>query len=175
MILMDALKGLDKEQRIKVGATGGSGYFYCGTVEDFTENIASYNDTLNAYAKARVQRAESELAKHIAAYPTIAKWAAKAVESADSDLTLKSYEAYLEFWIRNLKRKRTTLIERKVSLDTYTALPFRKTDYDDADPSADPDVKRVMVSGDELGMFWTTDEADGNQIGLQSTGEADED
>lgn len=174
MILMDALKGLDKEQRIKVGATGGSGYFYCGTVEDFMENIAAYNDTLNAYAQARVQRAESELSKHIANYPTIGKWAASEVKTADSELTLKSYEAFIEFWIRNLRRKRTTLIERKEALINYTALPFRKCEYDDADPAADPGVKRIMVSGEELGLFWTTDEADGNRLGVQSTGEAED-
>ncbi len=61
MKLKEQLAAMDGEQKIKVGAKDGVGYFYVGTVADMIENMSDYTARVRQIAVDAEYRAEISL------------------------------------------------------------------------------------------------------------------
>ena len=161
----------DKTQKIKIGADNGSSFFYVGTVEDFTANESKYEQADISYYDNCVKSAEDNLDALLNADTSFSGYAKAQYRkwvtvSARPNFSTSAYSVFLENHAHQLMVKFDSLIkERKNRLERLVLMERPVTQKFNADITVEPDGVIVLsVKGNEIGAFWTTDEADGPQI-----------
>ena len=61
---------MNKAQRIKIGAKNGTGWFYCGTVKRFLDNIDAYDSEIRSHWQKRLATAKENLREATRAMPS---------------------------------------------------------------------------------------------------------
>lgn len=164
MTIREALKNVSPDKKLKVGSL--QSFFYIGTVEDFKERMNDvsaylYNNLKDGTAKKR-EVYEARLRRP----PTIEKFC-KECEMRSRQFTVDGYLEYLNFWLMGARELLNTY-ERSVQKEArFKPLSKRmvKERYM-ADEVVDPDTLILIVEGEDLGIFWTTGEAEPGSVGV---------
>ena len=142
MTIIELLSGYDKDQRIKVGSLNG--FFYVGYVEDFLDRHQEISGKIYSFIHMR----------HV--------------------ITKRQYEGLL----KNSPNKKWDIAASKVS---YKAAEEREKNYIPVgkrqvesvyktENDWDGDCLIVIVTGEEMGRFWTWDDAEPGSVGVGING-----
>lgn len=142
----------DYEGKIKVGASGGSSFYYVGDTEDLRANIVDYENKLKEYAEERVKNAKRNLAAVARANPTPLDYVRK-FPDGDAQGFLK----YVNQWLNEYRTKTRTLEDAQENLKNYTTMLMREV-VKEYDATAYDTGKIVLLEGSENGAYWTSDE-----------------
>lgn len=160
MKLPDLLRELEAEQKIKLGAADGVGYFYIGTAGDLLDRLDDYNAQAYRIAEGYYKRAKRNLEAALAATCTPNLYAQKEITSIVPDISVAGYEGYLREFFTNVLAEKQRFERAQVYLESYRKLDARQVEETrDADKAVDPEYKIVLVSGYERGKYWFADEA----------------
>lgn len=165
-----ALKEMAAEQRVKIGADGGSCFFYCGTAGEFLSNIEKFSH--DCYMDAVLKNRESLAAMRdtIRKAPTLESWALNEVNEKKPVLTSEQYLGAVDAWLRGVQAKSTTWHNMADKLEKFQPISERDVVYvSDCDPVADEaGIKILVMTGFENGEYWTFHEAqDNSQLALK--------
>ena len=160
MNLKRTLRGLDPNQKIKVGSKESSCFWYVGTADDMLKNLQVYNAYCDLHIDTVRSNAENNLKHALAEFPTPAVYAKCELGCKKPDLTAEGYMAALNSWFADIIRLNEKK-EQKVKWDEeYKRIDEREVvEAVMSDPGADPDVMRITVRGHEHGKYWMFCEA----------------
>lgn len=142
--LVDVLSELDGDRIVKIGAKGGTSFFYCGDVETFLENIEEYSNDCYTIAKRMRDRAWIHLEPYL---------------EKPSKATNQNYSMWLEelskraraAYITNLRFSEFKPLVNRDILESFVA-----------SKAADDERPLVFtIEGYERGKYWTIDDAKG--------------
>ena len=146
MDLEQTLETMRKEigaaQKVKIGAKHGTGWFYCGTVKRFLENIGPYDAEIRSYWQKRLSAAWEKLGQTAQNRPDVELVERLRTWSKTIIMLCDRVDR-----IRGINRDYVGIAEREV-------LTVRH-----ADKSIDENTINIIIDGYEEGKFWTFDEA----------------
>lgn len=155
------LKTLPKDQVIKVGTKEGNGWWYVGTVKDFSDHLDVYDqmlmDTAEKYLKIGTNAYNSKISKgtpeyYIRAFSDTDHW--KDIMNVDH------YTKWLDSWFKSIIRKKSALIKLESYCKNYRHLASREVvDWSKADEAIEENCIRIIISGIERGVYWATSDA----------------
>ena len=160
MLLKD-LKEKNPDQIIKIGSVDGTGFWYCGTVRYFLDNISSINKTVKEYSAAQLASAQKAFESLLESYPTPADYAKLELkkEAEERKMSVEGYNKLLSRWFSAVISADARIKTWEQRFENYVALSKREVkDSDMADPVVDEGVLWILVDGFEAGRYWTTDE-----------------
>lgn len=163
MKIAKALKDYDPDKLLKVGAKNGSGFFYCGTVGDFLENMEDNSDLLRKHAISILQAAKRRLNQRISNPPTIDRFTREQLRGdGNPNLTFQNYRFYVEHWFSGVYGLKQAADNHEQRYDAFKPLDKRDVvEVRESLAAADPGVTALIIEGYELGRYWTMDEAAG--------------
>lgn len=163
MKIKDALYGMPSTKRIKIGAENGTSFFYCGTIEDLLFKIDDYSLICRQNARKEVAEANNRLSRLINNPPTIERFVKRELRKPIPAVSIENYNLYVEMYLKIINRTLNSIDTKKFRLSTFEPLDKREViEVREADPAVDEDVIILIVSGYEVGSYWTTDECDEN-------------
>ena len=136
MTLIEFLE--DCEDLIKVGATSGSGYFFCGQAKNLLEGMETYDRKLRAYEKKRMDRSAHKL--ELMTERPSNDW-----EDPEKALIMIEKQKRLVRRWTDSYNSHIYLGDRQV-MQTYPLHVY------------DEEYLAVIVDGDTFGAYWTSDE-----------------
>ena len=142
--LVDILSMLDGTRIVKIGAKGGTSFFYCGDVETFLENIEEYSNDCYKTAKRTRDRAWLRLEPYL---------------QKPSEVTNQNYS----MWLEELDKRSHVAHVTNFRFNEFKPLDERDIlDSFIANETADKQRPLVIiVEGYERGKYWTLDAAEG--------------
>lgn len=162
MKILNALEPYDYNKPLKVGASDGSGFFYCGTVGDFVEDMEDYSDLLRKHAQANVQAANRRLNQRLNNPPTIERFCREELRSDKPNLSFENFTFYVNHYFSAIKNLKSAADTQVFNYDAFKPLGKREVvDIREASYAADPGVTILIIEGYEIGKYWTVDEVKG--------------
>lgn len=162
MTLRQALRNLEPESKIKVGAINGTAWFYIGTNDDLERGFADYDAALMRMWKKKLKNAKDSLKVLLTVTVTIESYVMSQIRrSGTPEFTIEGYKAHIEECLRNVRylhhqmQRCQDIINNPVPLsmrpvvDTYKATLKEEKGY-----------TLIRIEGFEPGVFWTSGEAD---------------
>lgn len=163
--LIDELAMMDGNQKVKIGAK--SSFFFCGTVNEFCENLTDYGDAFAALAQKNVIKAEIQKKKVLEHPPTLSKYTAGECNNPFPNPTIDGYNKAVENWFDTCVQLEGEHRKFKEYLDNYVNLEERDvTDIYKASEAVDDDTKIVVIAGNECGKFWDFSDVKEEKFGL---------
>ena len=150
-------KYLDKKKtgKIRLGSNHGSGYFYCGTVEDLLNYREDYQDRV-------YERAKFLKAKAIANFEVCSRNEPTplAFYRRNNDGTGEDYIKFVNQWLNEMRRKAKSVERRAEYVKNYIPLFDRDVEKTYDATAYDDDTTCVIIEGRETGAYWTIEEAE---------------
>lgn len=169
-------KALDKlapDTGLKVGAK--SSYFYCGTAEDFAENIDEYSFAAERRAEMKVRKARNSLKSLLETSVSPGDYAKQNIHAGEAQqkLTAQGYMDYLADYFKEVERRVKQRIAAEQALSKFT--PLRNRDVIRFEKS---DVEKncfiLILSGDEIGTYWMLPDAKNSHLSFTAIDSEDE-
>ena len=162
MSIEKELAGRPWNAKLKVGASDGSGFFYCGTVGDFITNMDDYSSLCEKNAHTSVIVAKKTLETRVKNPPSIDRFIRSEIKKPKHDFSLKNFEFYLRHYLDAIDRL-TNAVDNAVVIESkFKHLDQREVvEIREASQVSDPGVLICIISGYEKGAYWTMDEAIG--------------
>lgn len=167
-----ALARMPKDGRLKVGAK--SGFFYCGTVEDFMEHMDEYSFFAERRTNGAVKKARAALKNALEAAPTPGDYARNnlSVEEPRVKLSSAGYSAHLDLYFDGIEKLMRNVMRAEEAKLAFQQFRFR--DVIRAEKTALEENCYVLVlSGEELGKFWELSDAKGTCLSFDTEEEED--
>lgn len=162
MKILNALEPYDYKKPLKVGSSDGSGFFYCGTVGNFVEDMEDHSDLLRKHALASVQAANRRLNQRLSNPPTIDRFCREELRSDKPNLTFENYRFYVDHYFAAIKGFKSAADTQEEHYEAFKPLSKREVvEIREASDAADPGVTILIIDGYELGKYWTVGEAKG--------------
>lgn len=165
MKILEAIAKYPAEQKLKIGAKDGTGWWYVGTVGDVRMWNEALDEKCHKYAMDIQKNAVKSLNARLKNQPTPEAFARTQIKKAEDtgeylDLSREAYQTALERYFADVNKAVTHLKIMSKRLNEYVKLQEREVvDCAMSDPAADAGVVRVLTAGYEYGSFWATDEA----------------
>ena len=165
MKILEAIAQYPAEQKLKIGAADGTGWWYVGTVGDVRMWNEALDEKCHKYAMDIQKNAVKSLNARLKNQPTPEAFARAQIKKAEDtgeylDLSREAYQAALEKYFADVHKAVAHMKAMSKRLKEYVKLQEREViDCAMSDKAADPGVVRVLTAGYENGAFWTTDEA----------------
>ena len=161
MKLSEFIKTLPKKRKIKIGAAGGTSWFYVGTASDFDKNMSVYSVMAEMYSADSIQR--GEIAYRTAANAKVSPldYCMRYMHDRKKEFSFEDYQRFLEshFQLMNRRKERYNLIRERRR--EYVQLQDREVrESFEADPAIEEDVLSILIEGYEFGKYWTFSEAE---------------
>lgn len=159
--LVTAVKALNSDTRIKVGAKDGSAFFYVGTAGDFLENLEAYNSECEGETIRKYRNAKKEYERYASGDPgSIEAFIRLQSRRETPVITFDGYLEFLRQYFHQLEVRRSVLRTRTADKENYKHLRNRGlVEAYKADPVADPDCDMILITtGVEYGGYWLTSE-----------------
>lgn len=132
MTIDEMLAGVPGDQIIKIGTEHGTGFFFCGTVDEYRKREYTMNEQMLRTARDRLRSTGEVIANMAKDKPKRVLNAHKSHRNA-----IDSYVKFKMLWKREVK-------------NSFTACELA----DEKQPMV------IIVDGDEYGSFWTTEDTD---------------
>jgi len=175
MNIYDFLSNECKTKYIKVGAADGSAFFYCGTKELFLLNLTVYQAELKRAALYRRNAFKKAFEALVNNPPSLSKYI---LSECVYDKPKPSYDAYIasvKAWMRSCVDAKAVATAAKEYYDNYKDLMQRDI-VEHSISSVDEDTTRIIIPGNELGVYWMMEESWGKMpFALRSKTEDDDD
>ena len=145
-------------QRLKLGSA--SGFWYVGTVGDFLDRIENINDSANYHTYSQLQFAERNYSALQRKWIDYQKQVLSEIMKDDHKITVDSYvetAAKLFKAIDAARNRVKTWRKRRLCFEHVANRAVKECEF--SDPAADLGVLRCVITGYEVGAYWTTDEA----------------
>lgn len=139
MTLTEQLRDLDGI--VKLGARNGSGFFFIGEASELRDNMAHYDELIDAYERNRIANVERLIELQQANFDRIQE---RGEDTAISGHYLDILKQRRDRWVKYLETA-VPLHEREVH-DVYSPHVY------------DEDTTVLIVDGDAYGGYWTSDE-----------------
>ena len=182
MLLTEVLSKLSEDTPLKIGAAGGSSYFYCGTAGDFRKRIAEYSTkSLRVYDDS-VRRAKAALEEHIRRKPPLPRVCegvgnlsyiaamdeldecARDTNKVPRKLKFLSYIQALGSWSAKVGEYQERVQKAIAMMDAFA--PFCEREVETvffSDPTVEPEqTVSIHIKGYECGSYWTISDAIGS-------------
>lgn len=165
MKILEAIAKYPAEQKLKIGAADGTGWWYVGTVGDVRMWNEALDEKCHKYAMDIQNNAVKSLNARLKNQPTPEAFAWAQIKKAEDngeylDLSREAYKAALEKYFADVHKAVAHMKAMSKRLKEYVKVQEREViDCAMCDPAADAGVVRVLTAGYENGAFWTTDEA----------------
>lgn len=165
MTILEAIAKYPEDQKIKIGAKDGTGWWYVGLAGDVRLSIEALDEKCLKYAMDIQKNAVKSLNTRLKNQPTPEVFARAQIKKAEDsreylDLSREAYQAALEKYFTDVHKAVTHLKTVSKRLKEYVKLQERPVvDCSMSDPAADAGTVRVLTEGYEYGAFWATDEA----------------
>lgn len=159
--VVDVLGQYGGDQRLKLGSA--SGFWYVGTVGDFLDRIECINESVENYAYSQLQFAEQNYSILQRKWSDYQKQVLSELMKDDHKITVDSYvetAAKLFKAIDTARRRVKMWRRRKLCFEHVANRAVKECEF--SDPAADLGVLRCVITGYEVGAYWTTDEAKEN-------------
>lgn len=165
-----ALEKIPHDARLKVGAK--SGFFYCGTVEDFLDHIDEYSFCAERRANGAVRKASAALKDGINSNMTPGEYARShlTVEEPRVKLSSEGYIKYLDSYFSGVEKLMQNVMraeEAKLEFQHFryrNVLRMEKTTLEE-------NCYVMVLSGNEVGKFWELSDANGSCLSFVTDGE----
>lgn len=159
MKLIGVLKTLPPDRSIKVGCVDGTGWFYCGTVEDLTGRIIHYNYVFRCHLKQKYTEAKKRRAEFQQNEFSVDSFVKQQLKENHPSFTLERYQIHLMRCFKELTR----LVELEKNAEKDLDLPALSSlvveNVFDADNAVDTDCTNILLAGNLRGAFWFKAEA----------------
>ena len=158
--LKDAVKDLDCN--IKLGATYGSGFVYCGVPKETPIDFEAIEKKGAAFFNARLERKRKYISDCVTNYPTPGEYVYKFYETRSSKkITTMGYLKSLERYFNKMHEQILDLKEHEAWKEKGIKLKDRriKDAYMSKDSSEPEGTIIILFEGYETGQYWTTEEA----------------
>ena len=166
MKIIEALEKYSKNQALKVGSKEGNGYFYCGDVGDFIENLNAYSDIMHDHFVERYENAKEN------SETVISRFCSEVFQVVNKGMFTSDYISSIKPIFGRIGKVVNTEANAKNLADRYIPLIDRSVvDSYYADNVVDFDCLILIVDGFESGKFWCMEEAGDFHIGLNSKAE----
>jgi hypothetical protein len=160
MKIEEILVNYNSEKKLKVGAENGSAFFYCGTVGDFIANITDYSLLCKQNALDTFERAKSRLDYRVKNPPTVETFVQSEMKNDKKDFSMDNFFRYIQHYFKSIDRLINSLENAKIKLEKFKPLSERETiEIREADPIADQNATIMIITGYEVGSYWTVEEA----------------
>jgi len=160
MTVRETLEKFEDSQKVKIGASGGSGWFVIGTVEEIKANLADIETAIMVYPNQRLERAEKAFSKachnpmDMSAY--MLKQLARHQQGFVPDLTWEGYLKEFEKYCHTVETKLATI--RRMEDAKYNVKQLMDREVLDVSKSIKKDGMRILVEGNEEGLWWDAEE-----------------
>ena len=157
------LEKLPKDAALKVGSK--SGYFYCGTVEDFLEHMDEYSFFAERRANGIAKKAGAKLKSALDSSVSPGDYARSVcgAEEPRIALTSQGYLAYLDDYFKHVEKLKTLCLRAEEKRRSFCQIRFRKVVRVEK-TTLEENCYVMILSGDEIGGFWLTTDAKGTNI-----------
>ena len=160
MTISEALEGFAGETMLKIGAAAS--YFYIGTVWDYLAREKEIDAEVRRYYKNKRKAREEERKTLLERDMGINTYAAGCKEP-----NLEGYLTRITGWFGQVRIANRRLEKAKLDISRYVSIYNREVvRCEKADPVIEPDCIIIVVEGNEVGKFWTTDEGLLGEVGL---------
>lgn len=174
MTLKEKLNELDGSQLVKIGANGGTAFFYCGDVKSFVDYIDAYDDLMKQATADGAERTEKAFAKASSEFEArkvfglftpkkkskdvfadFTEWTQETILNSTNNI----HEAY-EIWLADLQKKATAAIgARKLMIEGKSLLEREVIEAFEALSVIEPNPTiNIIIYGWEVGKYWMMDE-----------------
>lgn len=162
--LREALSSLPGDQHIKLGTKYGSGFFWIGKAGDLKETLDTVSDQMH---KVLVKAADKEIQIILKRQPArYGLWVAQNLRAYLEDRSAKVITDYYHYQLYrdDFDRKTTEKAEaaKEKIQNAHKFMPLGSRTVADAFKAPDvveaEDTVNIIISGDESGKWWTTDE-----------------
>lgn len=160
MKLKEKVESFEAGQKIKVGCVDGSSFFFCGDRETFLANIDEYNTQLLRRAHWKEQSTRRSLNKFMSVPPTLVQYVAQELEKEHPHPSLEAYQSSVKGWINGCVGRSHNVKEAEKYRKSYVTLSEREVvEEREAEQTVEENAKILIVTGNEVGLYWTMDEA----------------
>lgn len=162
---------LPMECGLKVGSK--TGYFYCGTVEDFSTHMDEYSYFCMKRADTLVAKANRRLESAIAADASPSAYVKATLgDPKKSQLSARSYMDFLDAYFRSVDAQTEKAMKARDARAKFH--PLRERDVVRLEKSAIEDNCYILVlSGEEFGNYWELSDAKNSNLAFGNEGECD--
>lgn len=165
------LNELPQDAGLKVGAK--TGFFYCGTVVDFTEHMDEYS----FLAMKRAETAEKRAIRRLEAAIAVDASPSAYVRSMRGDakirpLTPRGYTEFLEGFFKTIDLMTEKANKARNARENFH--PLRERDVIRVDKSnVEENTFIIVISGEEIGQYWLLSEAKDSKLSFGADGDDD--
>ena len=157
MTITKRLLALPPDQKIKIGAKGGTSFFYIGTAEDFVDNIWPYTTAAREWNNGNCARAENLLRQALGKDHSPRDYCEKILLDPLSYPTMQGYQSYVENYFANIATQKKYYERALKSKNCFRPLYEREV-LEERKADADPGYLILIITGMESGIYWTSDE-----------------
>lgn len=160
MFLLEYVRGLNPAQKIMIGSN--TAFFYCGTAQNFLDNIDVYNSKITTIL-VRGEYAQRDLLRAAARdVPTYREYCAGLDDAKSPDYSLVAYERVLKQKEATIQSRLKQYLQSRKRCDEYIALSKRAVkETNKSGVAEEKDVIKVLITGKETGKYWLYKEAEG--------------
>ena len=170
MTVRELLKDKEPTMQIKVGANGGSSFFYCGTVGEFMETIDEIDKALKPRAESAAEKLKKEFLRSLTGFTytdnskpkkddsqdkTFSEWTeGKIAESVEG--LKKAYNDWLGI---AAQRQGEAIAAHQLVVEPVSVADREVITAFAASAVVEPEYTLcIMIHGFEMGEYWTMDE-----------------
>lgn len=169
-----ALQGLPKDAGLKVGAK--SGYFYCGTVEDFLEHMDEYSFFAERRANGAIKKARAALKAAYESNASPGEYARNnlTIEEPRVKLTSEGYAKFLDSYFDGIEKLMRNVMRAEEARLEFKQFRFRNIIRLEK-TSLEENCYVMVMSGEEVGKFWELTDANGCALSFATAEEEEDD
>lgn len=146
------------QRTIKIGAQ--SGYFYCGTVKNFLNNMDVYDTSIRSFFSRHAIKEKKTYENYLNNPPTLSEFA-ESVLSNGCEFDLRDYEENVLRWFSMVHKRRDMKNEAEEKRDTTKNLSVREVkEHRMANPLVEEDIEVIIIEGYEIGRIWMANEVE---------------
>lgn len=162
MTLRQALRSLEPETKIKVGAINGTAWFYIGTNDDLEHNFAEYDSAIMRMWRKKLANAKETLRTILTSTVTIESYVRSQIYGKGKpDFTVEGYRKHVEDCFRTIKLVHAMMVRCREIIDNPIALSTRPVvDVYKSDIKTEKEYTQIRIEGFEQGVYWTSEEAE---------------
>lgn len=141
------------ERTLKIGSS--SGFFYCGTAENFMKKIGIYDIAINKFFCRAATSYYLQYEQQLKNPPTIVDYAKEVLQSKRACFSLEKFESRIMDWFMSTRERHEAA--KKAETIAKETKPLAKREVLEnrmADPAADEGAEIIIIEGFERGGIW---------------------
>lgn len=145
------------ERILKIGSS--TGYFYCGTSENFIKKIGSYDISINKFFCSAAASYYSQYEQQLKNPPKIVDYAEEILRSSSALFSIEEFEnRIIDWFISTRNRYSAAKNAETIAKETKPLAEREVIESRMADAIVDEGVEIILIEGYEKGGIWMSSE-----------------